>query len=285
MSIELFLGYKRSSVYKIPERIESYGEKEYEVGERIASGGNAVIHKCIERISGNDFAIKFQLSISENRLRRFQREIDLLRKVKHDQLMSYVDHGVVKSRIKKEEKVIPFLVMPIADENLKDRLINQKSRPIYDEYISQFKGLAEALGVLHKEAIHRDIKPENVLISGETWILSDFGLCKFSASSEELSAENEPIGPRFWMSPEAVNRAIGNEDNVEKSSDVYQLCCIFWYVVTGRNPCGWICFEDWGGPKELFEVIYPALAHDPEKRPKDGFELLQLLNKIAPSHT
>ena len=44
------------------------------------------------------------------------------------------------------------------------------------------------------------------MIKGETWVLSDFGLCKFFEPEEEreLTHVNEKVGPAFWMSPEAI---------------------------------------------------------------------------------
>lgn len=287
VSLSLFLDHAPQKVVRIPNNVKSVGGLEYEVGERIASGGNAVVHRCSERITGDEYAVKFQLSLSEKRTKRFHQEVELLRKVHHDQLMKYIDHGDIEATFKEhgttKSRKICYVVMPIAEANLRQRLENKSDRLLYEEYIAQFRGLAEALSVLHQEAVHRDIKPENILVNGETWILTDFGLCKSLVGGDDLSDPEEVIGPRYWMSPEAVNRAVGNADVVAKSSDVYQLCSVFWYVVTGRNPSGCVCAEDWKGPADLFPVIYTALAHDCRKRPQDGSDLLQRLNSVTVS--
>lgn len=279
--IPLYLDNHNDDVFHIDEHVRSIEKREYEIEDRLASGGNAVIHQCTDTTTGTEYAIKFQLASSYKRLKRFIRETNLLKKVKHDQLMRYIDHGKVFAQSKKRNKKIPFIVMPLADSNLKDWIKNQSTPLLYEDYVAQFKGLAQALGVLHQEAVHRDIKPENILISGETWILSDFGLCKNNCESDDLTDSNEPVGPRYWMSPEAVNRAIGNCDEISKSSDVYQLCCVFWFVVMQRHPTGCICPDDWTGPKNLYDAIYPALAHNPNKRPKNGQELAALLEKMT----
>ena len=84
------------------------------------------------------------------------------------------------------------------------------------------------------------------------------------------------------MSPEALNQLVGNDDEISKSSDVFQLCSIFWFVVTGRHPSGIICREDWGtSPDSIFEVIFNALSHNPTRRPSDGQELFDLLNQAT----
>ena len=281
MCIDLFIDSRYWEVFRVEDKVRAVSGKEYEIEGRIACGGNGVVYQCVETISGDEFAIKFQLTLSSKQKRRFEREIDLLKQVRHEQIISYVDHGKVgacsKHKSSNVTSYLPFVVMPLAESNLKEVL--KSSRPLlYEDYLGQFKGLARALSELHKRAIHRDIKPENILIKGETWMLSDFGLCRFNSDRADLTHDDEAIGPRYWMSPEAINKAIGNADLISKSSDVFQLCSIFWFVVTGRHPCGSLCKQDWTGPDNLFNLLYSALSHDERKRPEDGEKLAQLLD-------
>ena len=169
----------------------------------------------------------------------------------------------------------PFVIMPRAELNLAG-LVNREHKDIsFDRIAGQFRGLSEALAVLHERALHRDIKPENILIRGETWILSDFGLCKFLDPDEngpDVTMENEKIGPVFWMSPESMNRALGRGDEITQASDVFQLASVFWFAATKRHPTGIVKAGDWPGPPKVFEVLKSALSHDPQYRPKDGHE-------------
>lgn len=253
---------------------------------RVGEGGNALVHECTNRITGESFAIKFQFNTSGNRGIRFSREIGLLQSLSHHQLMHYVAHGKTafyhrnKTTNREVNGLVPFVIMPLAEQNLRKALGQRTSKMLYDEYIGQFKGLAEALAVLHSEAIHRDIKPENILVKGGTWILSDFGLCRFNDQGGEadITENDEPVGPRYWMSPEAVNRVVGNGDVIAKSSDVFQLASVFWYVVTGRHPTGIVTDQDWKGPSPVFEVLTDALSHDMRRRPQDGTAFLDRLN-------
>ena len=280
MHIDLFLSHKPKEVCRIAQHVWSGSGREYEIGDRIRSGGNAVVHVCVDRIEGRSFAIKFQMAVSNERRKRFSQEIELLRGLEHDQLMSYVGHGKTNGTQMPGNRYIsvPFVVMPLAERNLAE-VIRDCSQPLlFDEYIAQFKGLAEGLGVLHQKAVHRDIKPENIMVRGETWLLSDFGLCTFLDQRSDITGDNEAIGPRFWMSPEAVNRAIGNDDTISKRSDVFQLGSVFWFVVTGRHPSGNVSEADWPGPRCIFSVLADALSHNAVNRPADGKELAQRLN-------
>lgn len=272
--------------FKVENFITGISGKKYEIGERIGAGGNAVVHKCQEEVSGDEFAVKILLNITDQwakeRLARFEIEIKVLKEIKHYQLTEYIDEGWLTATKEQESGKLRYVIMPLAKSNLMEYMKNHKVS--YDEYVSQFKGLAQALAELQKKAIHRDIKPENILIRGDAWLLSDFGLCKFiEDGGADLTGKREQVGPRYWNSPEGVNRIMGCGDEICKQSDVFQLCSIFWYVVNGRYPAGVIMRSDWKGPDHLFNVIYDSLAHDLTKRPVDAEKLYTLLQEASES--
>ena len=253
-------------------------EESYEIdpGESLGSGGNAIVYGCRNVGSGEAFAIKIQTNIQLERLCRFNREEQLLSSLRHEQLMTCIGSGeiVLKSH-KFGSEPHPFVIMPRAESNLADLVNREQNDLSFDRIAGQFRGLSEALAVLHEHALHRDIKPENILIRGETWILSDFGLCKFLDPDEngpDVTMENEKIGPVFWMSPESMNRTLGRGDEITQASDVFQLASVFWFAATKRHPTGIVKANDWRGPLEMFKVLESALSHDPQSRPKDGRE-------------
>lgn len=251
-------------------------EDSYEIDseEALGNGGNAIVYGCRNIGNGEEFAIKIQIDTRVNRLQRFKREERLLFSLHHDQLMPSVGHGEILLKSHRYGlKTHPFVIMPLAESNLLD-FINREDLS-FDRIAGQFRGLSEALAVLHELAIHRDIKPENVLIRGETWLLSDFGLCRFLEPGEngsDVTMDDEKVGPVFWMSPESMNRTLGRGDEISKASDVFQLAAVFWFAATKRHPTGIVRASDWKGPPEMFEVLESALSHDPQSRPQDGRE-------------
>lgn len=58
--------------------------------------------------------------------------------------------------------------------------------------------LLKSIEYIHSKGIfHRDIKPENVLISGDSIKLADFGSCKGSTLTMQVSSPNSPIPSTF----------------------------------------------------------------------------------------
>lgn len=271
--IELFRN--PNSAYTIDDHITGDDGKVYIVGERIAAGGNAVVHECNEKLSGDSYAVKFQLELRHRRRERFQREVELLRGFDDPHIIRFVATGaatgartdrtmrggrVVAQRRGKDEE-LPFVILMKASEDLgKHAKTPQKIPPA--TYLAQFLGLSKALVKINEKALHRDIKPENILVVGSAWAISDFGLCDLHKGGPDLSRVDERIGPAQWMSPEAFNKNLGCPDAIGQTSDVFQLASVFWYATCGRHPTGIVRDTDWRGPTELFPIMERALLHN-----------------------
>ncbi|WP_230482666.1 protein kinase domain-containing protein [Sphingomonas sp. Leaf21] len=259
----------------IPDEVHSSVGRQYEVGDRIAAGGNGVVHRCIDLSDGTEYAVKFLLDFRDDRRARFDRERALLADLKHEHLIVYQDAGAVDGELRRprrpnQNKVVPFIVMVLAIEALTD-LVRRAEVPS-EVFQAQFRGLAAGLGELHTKAIHRDIKPDNILVVGDRWVLSDYGLCDVLGLpvEERVTPDWQIVGPRFWMSPEANNRSIGRDDQIDAASDVFQLASVFWFVVNRSHPTGILSRDDWTGPEALFDPIFRALHHRAATRPADG---------------
>jgi eukaryotic-like serine/threonine-protein kinase len=271
--------------YEVPSVVFASRTRRFEIGERIKAGGNGVVHVCTDIITGIDYAIKFQLDQRTDRLERFSREQKLLSELKHDHLMTYEDHGTStaekitkrRGRATRQEMTLPFVVMALARCSLFDNVNGEEITP--EIYFAQFRGLSCALGELHKKAIHRDIKPDNILVVGDRWVLSDYGLCDplELPSDPRITPDWQIVGPRFWMSPEANDRSIGRREPINRASDVFQLASVFWFVVNRRHPTGILSRSDWTGPEALFEPIYKALHYNCNIRPQDGATFAALI--------
>jgi serine/threonine-protein kinase len=268
------------SSYTIDDQITGDDENIYIIGERIAAGGNAVVHECNEKLSGDSFAVKFQVELKQRRRERFQREVELLRGFDDPHIIRFVATGttcgVRTKRVRgrggrsaaprrRNSEELPFVILVKASTDLAKHAKTPQQIPSAI-YLAQFLGLAKALVKVNEKALHRDIKPENILVVGDAWVISDFGLCDLHEGGQDLSRVDEKIGPALWMSPEAFNKNLGCPDVIDQTSDVFQLASVFWYATCGRHPTGIVRDTDWHGPTELFPIMEKALLHNCQNR-------------------
>ena len=250
----------------------------YHIGERIGVGGNAAVYSCVDS-KGNEYAIKFLLNFGTKINKRFAREVKILKRLSHPHIVRFIDEGTTAATTSKKSSHIVkvyFAVMERADKNLVDFIKENSDKIEYEIYAPQLRGLSEALCYLHEIAIHRDIKPENILVKGEKWLISDFGLCSIFKSDDEmeLTGDYEKVGPKWWMSPEAAVKAYWGQDEIDEASDVYQLCAVFWFIITRKCPIGTIVRDDYlEFDTKVCDTILQALYYCKIKRPQNGREL------------
>ena len=272
--------------FEIPETIYTENGR-YELSESLGVGGNSAVWECLDN-EGELYAIKFQLNLNEQSKKRFSQEVKLHSQLTHEHFIHYIDRGEVSAfeQLKNGNRkcTIPFIIMEKAEKNLLEYIKEHKGIP-YSEYIQQFLGLSDALGELHKIAIHRDLKLENILIVGDRWVIGDFGLCSFLDDAyEDLTRENEKIGPKYWMSPEAINRLYDKTVEIVPASDVFQMAAIFWFVVNNRFPLGIVTHKDWKSEDkdiEICNVLLSGLQHGVEARIQCGSDFHKDIEEVA----
>lgn len=274
---------ERSKIYDIDENIIGQSGKTYELSDRIGGGGNGAVYECIDS-NGDVLAIKFLLHFSNKSKTRFLQEISILKGINNPHIIKYIDEGYVTAYDNRGTSFeIPFLIMEKADCNLVEYL-KKEPEIEYEFYSGQFRGLCEGLAELHKIAIHRDIKPENVLVKADRWIISDFGLSQIIDPNlrQDVTGNNEKVGPIFWISPEAVTKYYFNTTEIGPYSDVYQLCLVFLFVITRTFPGGIICKEEITNTTDsIKDLLMSALSYNIEARPQDGTALLQRYNEAT----
>lgn len=282
---------------KVPSKVQGSDGHVYMVEEQIGFGGNAVVCQCTDERDGMIYAVKFLASSKDpNRLPRFQLETRLIEKLthtRHDHLIRFIASGEAQSlrydqrRRQHVSLTMPFFIMERASMTLRGFLATSVLPIAPEIYNAQFRGLVGALEILHEHAIHRDIKPDNILVVGERWAISDFGLCELveDDGGKDLTRAWEIPGPRHWLSPEANNRSVGVQEEISPASDVFQLAAVFWWVINRRHPSGILTRDDWTGAERLFVPITTALQHSLSRRYQSAKQfceaVIQAIDDIA----
>ena len=261
----------------------------YHVVEQLGEGGMAAVFKAYDSSLERYVAIKVirtEIVMDKEFLTRFQREARALAQLDHPYILKVLDYG--------EQDGMPYLVMPFAPGGtLKERM---GSPWPYQEAARLLAPIARALECAHQQLIiHRDVKPANILFTpGGSPILSDFGIAKMLdiGDSMQLTGTGMGIGTPDYMAPE---QWLGK---VDARTDIYALGVVFFEMVTGRRPYtadtpAAVMLKHMQDPlprprsintslpDEVEQVIFKALAKQPEDRYQDMGALAAALEKLG----
>lgn len=164
--------------------------------------------------------------------------------------------------------------MEYASSDLKNYMEN--NRILFPDKINLCLQIANGLKELKDIGYyHRDLKPDNILMFDDTWKIGDLGLIAFRNEDNIYDKKNDFIGPKGWLSPEAMNKYLQADNNIYKfdcnidhQSDVFQLGKVFWYILQGNAPIGNICRSDFFDKHDdVYCVVKYMLNHSKKKRP------------------
>ncbi|XP_074480434.1 serine/threonine-protein kinase DCLK2-like [Sebastes fasciatus] len=149
--------------------------EKYRVGKVIGDGNFAVVKECVERSTGQEYALKI---IDKARCcgkeHLIENEVAVLRRVRHPSIIELIEVDETPSQL--------FLVMELVKGgDLFDAITSSTKYSERDSSAMVFN-LAGAIKYLHRmNIVHRDIKPENLLVceypdGTKSLKLGDFGL-------------------------------------------------------------------------------------------------------------
>lgn len=209
----------------------------------LPAGGQAAVFRVAHHLYG-ECVVKVYTAEGEPRVAA---EVDFLRDVHHDGIMSILEHGFVQVA----GGTRPFTIMPFVDGGSLQERIDSNDYLIEDEARTLVRGVADAVTVLwNARKVHRDIKPQNILLPpGGSPVLIDFGIVRHLDMSTMTVPGGAP-GTRGYKSPEQS----AGVRNLTYKSDIFSLGITVYYGVSGVHP-----FQ---GRQELIDAGMhpPALA-------------------------
>jgi serine/threonine protein kinase len=183
------------------------------------------------------------------------------------------------------------LVMPRADQSLRQYLTDSTNPLGIPCAIAILADTAMALGDIDSRIVHRDLKPENVLLLGGSWCLADFGISRYAEAS------TAPDTQKYALSPPYAAPERWRNERATSAADVYSLGIIAYELVTGALPFEGPAIEDYreqhlhteapeiaSAPAALRAMIGECLYKAPGARPTAANVLarLQRIGKEQP---
>jgi len=207
--------------------------EELEFGELIGSGAFGDVYKGSWRqITVAIKKLKPSATMGA-KLKEFKQEIDLFKKVRpHLNVVGF--YGAASTRSKDGPvlcMVMEFLAMGSLRTYLqKDGVVPRK------EKLTIIKGIAAGVAHLHHEKIvHRDIAARNIMLQMVDGNLvakiGDFGLSRFTSSSDSEGHTISNTGPLKWMSLESLKSKV-----YSTKSDCWAFGVTCWEVLNKSDP-------------------------------------------------
>ncbi len=212
----------------------------YKILRQIGAGGMASVYAAMQKHPRRTVALKVIKADVNSDLaqRRFKREIEILGKLRHQNIAQVYDSGVHHDP-QGVDPPVPFFVMeyvPRAStiiDYADDRELDLRQR------IKLFIKVCAAIDHGHRHKIlHRDIKPNNILIDerGEVKVI-DYGVAQAAhLEITDFSVDDEHgrlIGTIQYISPEQVSET---PCDLDARCDVYSLGSLLFRLLTGALP-------------------------------------------------
>lgn len=261
----------------------------FELSDRIGVGGMGIVYRAVYTKTGTPVAIKIlspDLSSEEALQRRFEREISILKKLRHPHIVRYYGGGKVGMQ--------RFYAMELVNGGSLEKYLKEKKRLDWEEAVQYAMQIAQALEHAHiAGVIHRDLKPANLLLTRDRSLkLTDFGIAR-DTTATALTAAGRTVGTYAYMAPEQIR----GKPPVDKKTDLYALGCVLFEMLTGETP---FASENQGEmlmmhlkeepprvtslapnvPIWLEELIFDLLEKDPDKRPYDALAVQVKLDEV-----
>jgi serine/threonine-protein kinase len=260
----------------------------------LGRGGGGMVFKAHNRLMpGRYVALKTvdcrNLHYTPETLARFRREIDIVSRLDHPNLVRALDVLQTRSHL--------YLVLEYVPGSDLGTVVKERGRLPVSEAVNYTTQAARALGYAHSQGIvHRDVKPTNLLLaSGGLVKLTDLGLARsFGQKDNGLTMHGACLGTPDFMAPEQAEDA----RSVGPASDLYSLGATLFHLLTGELHLGGSTYMPKlqallaapprslaearaDVPADLAKVVDRLRARDIVERPSSAEEVIACLEPFA----
>ncbi|XP_073490383.1 mitogen-activated protein kinase kinase kinase 19 [Aquarana catesbeiana] len=203
-------------------------------GEVLGRGAYGTVYKGLtsqgELIAAKQVTLHASDSdVAEKEYKKLQEEVDLLKTLKHDNIVGYLGTCL-------QDNIVTIFMEYVPGGSMANIL--RDFGPLQEAVISKFTNhILQGIAYLHKNrVVHRDIKGNNVMLMPNGVIkLIDFGCAKrlngLSMNSSRREMLKSMHGTPYWMAPEVIS-----ESGHGEKSDIWSIGCTVFEMATGKPP-------------------------------------------------
>jgi serine/threonine-protein kinase len=278
----------------------------YRLVELLGRGGMGEVWRAEHRLLARHAAVKLVrpevlgAAQTDSRvvLRRFEREARATAALSSPHTIHVFDFGLT------DEGSFYYVMELLSGRDLESLVRDFGPLPA-DRVVYLLRQICHSLADAHARGlVHRDIKPANIYtcrmgLEFDFVKVLDFGLVMLrdpdAPRQTLLTMDHHTTGTPAYMAPEII---LGEAD-VDRRADVYALGCVLYYLLTGQlvfeadtpmkmlmqhvqaTPVPPSQRSELPIPKQLDEMVLKCLEKDPDERPQDAMELLQLAHSTC----
>jgi serine/threonine protein kinase len=268
----------------------------YKMIKLLGEGGMGKVFLLRNLKSGNKVALKIQhyrVAVQNYTKEKFQHEIDILKELRHPNLVELYEQGEADGRLYYLTEYFPLGSADQWAEKHGGVLSLDEAGPIVMQALN-------GLAFMHQQGyVHRDVKPQSILLKGSednpTAKLSNFDLAK-KDEPPTMNGYDEVDGVVSGTVPFMSRDQVRDYHYCGPTADVWSMGATFYNLLTGefprdferrkepiqqalKNPVVPVRQRDSSIPTAVAEVIDTALSDEKHNRYQDGSEMLFALTR------
>jgi eukaryotic-like serine/threonine-protein kinase len=207
----------------------------------------AVALKCLKK--GMD---------SEEILRRFRFERQVLARLQHPNIATLLDGGLT-------EEGQPFFAMEYVEGLPINEYCDQKKLTVR-ERLRLFINVCDAVQYAHQQlVVHRDLKPSNILVTENGTVkLLDFGIARILDDKHAFLTTPVTQAGLQLLTPKYAAPEQTKSEQVSTATDIYTLGVLLLELLTGRVPP-----DVWKNPEQPSAMVLKSVGFDKQETHSD----------------